>query len=321
MSDRARSAVSSALRLRAVRVVRAQGELAGRLVQAGAEDAVPVDRGVLCGQQVGQRPLLAHRRASACAASQADSDASTCASARPAPGTAAAWPSAVPLLQRDQVTRACCGGAADQRRGRRWAPASRAARHRGRRGARGAGRRSGCSSAARAGKAADRRGVELEQRLLADRRLLPEPVVLAAASAATGWSGVQATARPIAAPGQELAPAGLHGSTLPRLPFRRMSSLTVYGTTWCGDCKRAKQLLGEQRVAYDFVDIDADEQGLAYVLEVNEGKSIIPVVAVRGRLDAGRAVERRARREAGHHHRGQERVLRPGRRRAPARPG
>ena len=57
-----------------------------------------------------------------------------------------------------------------------------------------------------------------------------------------------------------------------------MSGLTVYGTTWCGDCKRAKQLLGEQRVPYEFVDIDSDEQGLAYVLEVNEGKSIIPVV-------------------------------------------
>lgn len=54
--------------------------------------------------------------------------------------------------------------------------------------------------------------------------------------------------------------------------------LTVYGTSWCSDCKRAKQLLGEQRVPYAFVDIDADDDGLAYVQEVNEGKSIIPVV-------------------------------------------
>jgi thioredoxin reductase (NADPH) len=54
--------------------------------------------------------------------------------------------------------------------------------------------------------------------------------------------------------------------------------LTVYGTSWCSDCKRAKQLLGEQRVPYTFVDIDADEAGLAYVQEVNEGKSIIPVI-------------------------------------------
>lgn len=57
-----------------------------------------------------------------------------------------------------------------------------------------------------------------------------------------------------------------------------MTALTVYGTSWCSDCKRAKQLLGEQRVPYAFVDIDSDEAGLAYVLEVNEGKSIIPVV-------------------------------------------
>jgi len=54
--------------------------------------------------------------------------------------------------------------------------------------------------------------------------------------------------------------------------------LTVYGTAWCSDCKRAKQLLGEQRVPYAFVDIDVDEDGLAYVEQVNEGKSIIPVI-------------------------------------------
>ncbi len=57
-----------------------------------------------------------------------------------------------------------------------------------------------------------------------------------------------------------------------------MADLTVYGTSWCRDCKRAKQLLGEQRVPYDFVDVDADEAGLAYVQEVNGGKSIIPVI-------------------------------------------
>jgi thioredoxin reductase (NADPH) len=57
-----------------------------------------------------------------------------------------------------------------------------------------------------------------------------------------------------------------------------MGELTVYGTTWCGDCKRAKQLLGEQRVPYVFVDIDTDTEGLAYVEQVNAGKSIIPVI-------------------------------------------
>ncbi len=57
-----------------------------------------------------------------------------------------------------------------------------------------------------------------------------------------------------------------------------MSDLVVYGTTWCGDCKRAKQFFGEQRVPYRFVDVDADAEGMAYVQRVNDGKSIIPVI-------------------------------------------
>jgi len=54
--------------------------------------------------------------------------------------------------------------------------------------------------------------------------------------------------------------------------------IVMYGTAWCGDCKRAKQFLGEQRVQYRFVDVDGDAEGLAYVQELNGGKSIIPVL-------------------------------------------
>lgn len=54
--------------------------------------------------------------------------------------------------------------------------------------------------------------------------------------------------------------------------------ITVYGTQWCGDCKRAKQFFGEQRVHYRFVDVDADADGLAHVEQVNGGKRVIPVV-------------------------------------------
>ena len=54
--------------------------------------------------------------------------------------------------------------------------------------------------------------------------------------------------------------------------------ITLYGTQWCGDCKRAKQFLGEQRVHYRFVDVDADEAGLAYVEQVSDGKRVIPVI-------------------------------------------
>ena len=39
------------------------------------------------------------------------------------------------------------------------------------------------------------------------------------------------------------------------------TNLTVYGATWCSDCKRAKKFLGEQRVHYNWVDIERDPSG------------------------------------------------------------
>src|SRR5439155_16740712 len=56
------------------------------------------------------------------------------------------------------------------------------------------------------------------------------------------------------------------------------TNITLYGTSWCSDCKRAKQFFGEQRVHYDFVDVDADADGMSYVEQVNAGKQIIPVI-------------------------------------------
>ncbi|HZP57985.1 MAG TPA: FAD-dependent oxidoreductase [Dehalococcoidia bacterium] len=56
------------------------------------------------------------------------------------------------------------------------------------------------------------------------------------------------------------------------------TGITMYGTLWCGDCKRTKKFFGEQRVHYEFVDVDADPDGLAVVERVNQGKLIIPTL-------------------------------------------
>ena len=56
------------------------------------------------------------------------------------------------------------------------------------------------------------------------------------------------------------------------------AKITVYGAPWCPDCKRAKQFLGEQRVQYNWVDIDQDEEGRRYVQQANNGKQIIPTI-------------------------------------------
>jgi thioredoxin reductase (NADPH) len=54
--------------------------------------------------------------------------------------------------------------------------------------------------------------------------------------------------------------------------------IVVYGTTWCPDCKRAKQFLGEQRIHYHWVDIEEDSEAMVYVEEVNRGKRIVPTI-------------------------------------------
>ncbi len=56
------------------------------------------------------------------------------------------------------------------------------------------------------------------------------------------------------------------------------TNLTVYGAVWCEDCKRAKKFLGEQRVHYNWVDIEQNPAGEALVAQVNKGKRIIPTI-------------------------------------------
>ncbi len=56
--------------------------------------------------------------------------------------------------------------------------------------------------------------------------------------------------------------------------------LVVYGAPWCPDCKAAKKFLAEHRVAYDWVDIDQDAEGLRRVEELQRGGRTIPMVVL-----------------------------------------
>lgn len=46
--------------------------------------------------------------------------------------------------------------------------------------------------------------------------------------------------------------------------------IQMYGAPWCPDCQQAKQFLNEQRVPYEWHDIDQDEAARAYVQRINE---------------------------------------------------
>lgn len=56
------------------------------------------------------------------------------------------------------------------------------------------------------------------------------------------------------------------------------TNIKLYGTNWCSDCKRSKKFLGEQRVHYEFIDIEEDMEGQAFVQKVQNGGMTIPTI-------------------------------------------
>ena len=57
-----------------------------------------------------------------------------------------------------------------------------------------------------------------------------------------------------------------------------MKVIEVYGTEWCGDCKRAKKVLDERDVDYNWTDIDKEPKLMEYVKQLNNGKRIVPTI-------------------------------------------
>ena len=54
--------------------------------------------------------------------------------------------------------------------------------------------------------------------------------------------------------------------------------LTVYTTTWCGDCRRLKAQLDRDGIAYAAVDIEQDPAAERFVLTATGGVQTIPTV-------------------------------------------
>lgn len=55
-------------------------------------------------------------------------------------------------------------------------------------------------------------------------------------------------------------------------------TITVYGASWCPDCRRAKQFFGAHRIAYEWIDITDNAEAVAFVEEVNHGSRRIPTI-------------------------------------------
>ena len=57
-----------------------------------------------------------------------------------------------------------------------------------------------------------------------------------------------------------------------------MEEIKMYGTKWCGDCARAKQVFARHNIKYAWIDITEDESACAYVKKVNGGFQSVPTI-------------------------------------------
>ena len=57
-----------------------------------------------------------------------------------------------------------------------------------------------------------------------------------------------------------------------------MSTITIYGADWCGDCRRAKQWFERNEVAYVWIDLVENPEEISVVIDYNGGRKNIPVI-------------------------------------------
>lgn len=56
------------------------------------------------------------------------------------------------------------------------------------------------------------------------------------------------------------------------------NAITMYTTTWCGDCRRAKRVFADFGVPYVEVDIGADDEAAELVQTLNNGLRSVPTI-------------------------------------------
>jgi glutaredoxin-like protein len=56
------------------------------------------------------------------------------------------------------------------------------------------------------------------------------------------------------------------------------SVITVYGVTWCPDCRRAKSFFDRHRINYADVDIDQNPDATPFVKKLNNGMRSVPTI-------------------------------------------
>ena len=59
-------------------------------------------------------------------------------------------------------------------------------------------------------------------------------------------------------------------------------NIKVYGADWCSDCVTAKRFLDSKGVVFEYIDITDNQEAIALVEKINNGRRVIPTLIVDG---------------------------------------
>lgn len=58
--------------------------------------------------------------------------------------------------------------------------------------------------------------------------------------------------------------------------------ITMYSTSWCGDCRRSKRLLDSHGVPYEEINIEQTPAAVQEVMRLNNGRRSVPTIVIEG---------------------------------------
>ncbi len=56
------------------------------------------------------------------------------------------------------------------------------------------------------------------------------------------------------------------------------AKITIYASSWCGDCFRVRRFCDKYRIPYTWMDIDANPEAEKFVLKTNNGMRSVPTL-------------------------------------------
>ena len=61
-------------------------------------------------------------------------------------------------------------------------------------------------------------------------------------------------------------------------------NIKIYGADWCPDCINAKNFLKSKGSEFEYIVITDNDEAIAFLEKVNNGKRIIPTLDINGKI-------------------------------------